>query len=173
MSNVATLLKRNRHTLDAFDGGELTIRPRLSTILLTCVDARVDPAHVFDLGRGDAGVLRNAGGRITPAIMRDLAILGFLASRVAGDKPMQPELAIMHHTDCGMGRLADPVAQSALSERLGIEPAEIAAMAVTDPVKSVQADIELLRRTPGVPKTLVVSGLVYDVTDGTVSQVVA
>ncbi len=76
MSDLETLLDRNRSFAEQFEGGDLNIRPRMATILLTCVDARVDPAHLFGLGLGDALVIRNAGGRITPAVMEDLGIFG-------------------------------------------------------------------------------------------------
>ena len=117
-------------------------------------------------------MLRNAGGRITPAVLRDLAVLGFLAGRLPGNAAAQLELAIIHHTDCGMSRLADPAAQQDLAKRLGIEPADVASMAITDPAESVRADIETLRRMPGAPGSLVISGHVYDVATGSLSEIV-
>ncbi len=173
MSDVHVLVNRNRRFAEDFQDGGLSIRPRLSTFVLTCLDSRVDPARIFDLELGDAVVMRNAGGRVTDGVLRDLAVLGFLAASLPGAAGMKPELVVVHHTDCGMSRLADPEAQRAVGERLGIAPREVAAMAITDPALSVQDDIERLRRTPGVPDTLVVSGFVYDVADGTVTQVVA
>ncbi len=172
MSDVSTLLERNRRFAADFSEGDLAIRPRLSTIVLTCLDARVDPAHFLGLELGDGLVLRNAGGRITPAVLRDLAVLGFLASRLTGNAAPQLELAIIHHTDCGMSRLADPAAQQEFADRLGIEPAEVASMAIADPAESVRADIETLRRMPGAPGSLVVSGHVYDVATGSLGEVV-
>ncbi len=89
-ADLTTLLDRNRSFAEQFAAGDLKILPRTSTILLTCVDARVDPAHLFGLGLGDAVVIRNAGGRITPAVMRDLGILGVLAAAAnqPGTSPM-------------------------------------------------------------------------------------
>ena len=173
-ADLTTLLDRNRSFADHFAAGDLKISPRMSTILLICLDARVDPAHLFGLGLGDALVIRNAGGRITPAVMGDLAILGVLAAAVSppGTSPRRPELVIVHHTDCGMSRLANPALQQQVAERLGLSVDEVAAMAITDPAKSVQSDIERLRSTPATPDQLVVSGLVYDVKTGTINQVV-
>ncbi len=173
MSDVSILVDRNRRFAEDFNDGGLPIRPRLSAFVLSCLDARVDPARIFDLDLGDAVVMRNAGGRLTAGVLRDLAVLGFLAASLPGASAMNPELVVVHHTDCGMSRLADSEAQRVLGERLGIEPAEVANMAITDPAQSVRSDIERLRRAPGVPNTLVVSGFVYDVADGTVAQVVA
>ncbi len=167
MSDLPQLLEGNRRFTAHFADGELPIRPRLSTIVLTCLDARVDPAHLFDLQLGDALVIRNAGGRINPSVLTDLAVLGLLAAALSGGKAMSQELVILHHTDCGMSRFADPSAQEALAQRLGIEPDEVATtMAITDPAQSVRDDITRLRQAPGPPDTL--SGLVYDVADGTV-----
>ena len=170
--SLTALLDRNRTFAEQFEAGDLTIRPRMSTIILTCVDARVDPAHLFGLGLGDAVVIRNAGGRITRAVMGDLGILSVLAANMPGPGAMQPELVVIHHTDCGMCRLAKPGIQQQVAERLGLSVDEAAAMAITDPAKSVQDDIERLRQTPGTPNQLIVSGFVYDVKHGTINQIV-
>ncbi len=173
-ADLTTLLDRNRSFAEQFAAGDLKILPRMSTILLTCVDARVDPALLFELGLGDAVVIRNAGGRITPAVIGDLAILGVLAAAASqpGTSPMQPELVIIHHTDCGMSRLSNPAIQGQVANRLGLSVDEVSAMAISDPATSVQDDIERLRQTPGTPDELVVSGFVYDVSNGTINQVV-
>ncbi len=170
--DLAALLGRNRSFVEHFESGDLSIRPRLATILLTCVDARVDPAHFLRLEIGDAVVIRNAGGRITPAVMADLAVLGVLAANMPGPSAMRPELVVIHHNDCSMSRLANPAIQEQVARRLGLTVDEAAAMAITDPSESVQDDIERLRQNPGTPDQLVVSGFVYDVSSGTISQVV-
>ncbi len=173
-ADLTALLDRNRSFAEQFAAGDLKISPRMSTILLTCLDARVDPAHLFGLGLGDAVVIRNAGGRITPAVMVDLGILGVLAGAAnqPGTSPMQPELVVIHHTDCGMARLANPAIQGQVAKRLGLSVDEVSAMAISDPTTSVQDDIERVRHTPGTPNQLVVSGFVYDVSNGTINQVV-
>ena len=173
MSDLPQLLEGNRRFAYRFNQGGLPIHPRRSTIVLTCLDARVDPAHIFDLKLGDALVIRNAGGRVTPAVARDLAVLGLLPTGLPGDAAVTLELAIVHHTDCGMSRFADPAARRALAQRIGIEPDEVATtMAIADPAQSVRDDIARLRTTPSAD-TLVASGFVYDVADGTIRQVVS
>lgn len=172
MNAVSALLDRNRRFAEQFDAGDLAIPPRLSTIVVTCLDARVDPAHLFGLELGDALVIRNAGGRITPAVLQDLAILGVLAANLPGSSAMQSELVVVQHTDCGMARLATPTVQEQAAQRLGLTVDEVAAMAITDPAASVRGDIELLRAAAGTPDQMVVSGLVYNVAEGTVEQVV-
>ena len=172
MTDLNALLDRNRTFVERFEAGELTIRPRMSTIILTCVDARVDPAHLFGLGLGDAVVLRNAGGRITAAVTADLAILGVLAANMPGPGDMRPELVVIHHTDCGMSRLANSAIQEQVAKRLGLSVDDVGAMAITDATTSVRDDIERLRHTAGTPDQLVVSGFVYDVSNGPINQVV-
>ena len=137
MADLTMLMDRNRSFAEQFEAGDLTIRPNLSTIILTCVDARVDPAHFFELGLGDAVVVRNTGGRINPAVMRDLGILSVLAANMPGAGAMQPELVVIHHTDCGMSRLANPAIQEQVATRLGLSTDEVAAMAITDPARAL------------------------------------
>lgn len=173
MSDVATLLERNQKIAETFTDGELTGRPRLSTIVITCVDARVDPVHIFGLEPGDAVVIRTAGGWITRGALHDLAILGVLAANAPGPSPMQPELVVVHHTQCGMGQLANPGIQQQVAERLGLSIEEVAKMVITDPATTVRNDIDRLRHTPAMPDGLVVSGLVYDVAAGTIDEIVA
>ena len=105
-------------------------------------------------------------------MLQDLGILSVLAANMPGPGAMQPELVVIHHTDCGMSRLANPAIQEQLATRLGLSIDEVAAMAINDPVKTVQDDVDRLRQTPGTPDQLIVSGLVYDVSSGTVNQVV-
>ncbi len=107
-------------------------------------------------------------------MLADLAVLGLLTAALPPDKATTLELVVLHHTDCGMSRFADPAAQQALATRLGIEPDQVAeTMAITDPAQSVRDDITRLSRSPGLPDTLVVSGLVYDTAHGTVEEIVA
>ena len=166
MSDLPALLERNRNIADAFKHGDLPIRSRLSTVVLTCVDARVDPATSLtsDPATQSSSVTPAEGS--PPAVMGDLAVLGVLAANMPGTTPMQPELVVIHHTDCGMGRLADPTIQQQVAKRLGLSVDQVAAMAITDPTTTVRDDIERLRHTPETPDELVVSGLVYDVAAG-------
>ena len=172
MDNLTTLLERNRAFAEGFASGDLPIPPRLATLVVTCLDARVDPAHFLGLELGDAVVIRNAGGRINSAVLRDMGLLGVLGASMPGPG-LQLQLVLIQHTNCGMGRFADPEVQALAVQRLGLSAEEAAAVAVTDPAASVRADIERLRATPGVPDQMVVSGFVYDVTDGSVTEAVA
>ena len=75
MADVHTLIDRNLEFANSFKQGDLTLLPRLSTLVLTCLDARVDPAHLFGLELGDAVVMCNIGGRVTDEVIEQIAIL--------------------------------------------------------------------------------------------------
>ena len=163
MTAQERLRNRNQAFFDGFSQGKLTLRPRLSLLILTCLDPRVDPARIFGLQIGDAVVMRNAGGRVTEDVMSGLAIVGYLASSTSVGSTTLPEIVIMHHTDFGMGKLASTEAQQALAQPLGRSHADIAAMAITDPHESVRDDMAKLLAARGLADSIAVSGCVYDV----------
>ncbi len=169
MSDLELLLDRNRLRQAHFEFGNLGIPPRLSTMILTCVDTRVDPAHLFGLEPGDALILRNTGGRVTSGVLFDLAVLTTLSRNWPGDAEL--ELIVIHHTDCGMQRLTNPDVQSRIASGLGVPVGEVAALAITDPTASVRHDVELIRGASDSPRDTTVTGLVYDVTTGTLTRV--
>ena len=141
---------------------------------LTCLDHRVDPALTLGLRLGDAPVLRNAGGRVTQPVIEEIAYLAFLGRRLAGgpvhgDKSV--EVAVIHHTQCGTGLLADPGFRQQAAEATGADEAALEASAVADPHITVAADVERLLASPLLPPQMSVSGHVYDVETGRVTTV--
>ncbi len=171
MADVQTLIDRNLEFASSFDQGDLAILPRLSTLVLTCLDARVDPAHFLGLELGDAVVMRNIGGRVTNEIIEHIAILRALVVVLAGGAGF--EVAIVHHTDCGTSRFANPQVRQKLAQAAGTSEAAIERLAITDPQASVAEDLDRLRAAPTLPDELVVAGYVYDVTDGQVREIFA
>ena len=170
MADMQTLIDRNHDFASSFNQGDLPLLPRLSTLVLTCLDARVDPAHLFGLELGDAVVMRNIGGRVTDEVIAQIGILRGLAV-VAGGGGL--EVAIVHHTDCGASRFANPQVRQRLGQAAGTGEAAIERLAITDPQTSVAEDLDRLRAAPILPDELVVAGYVYDVTDGHVRETVA
>jgi carbonic anhydrase len=170
MAELQTLVDRNAKFARSFNQGDLPLLPRLSILVLTCLDARVDPAHFFGLELGDAVVMRNIGGRVTDEVIEQIAILRGLA--VAGGGTGF-ELAIVHHTDCGASRFANPQARQKMGAIAGTGEAAIGRLAITDPRISVAEDLDRLRAAPTLQDKLVVAGYVYDVSDGHVREVVA
>ena len=129
-----------------------------------CVDSRVDPSDVLGLALGEAVVMRNIGGRITPATLRSWALL----RRLGQGQPPAGALVILHHTDCGIRRLADYPDQ--LADYFEIPVADLDSKAVTDPYAAVRIDVGIARQT--FPPSVLVSGMVYDVNSGIVEVVV-
>lgn len=170
MSNTATLLDRNQSFAASFGAAEMPILPKMRTVILTCGDARVDPAHVLGLELGDAVVIRNNGGRVTREVLEEIATLAFLVKQIDPESQGGFELVIIQHTQCGAERFADPNLQEALKTHLGID---VSHSAIHDHEDSLKQDIERLRSAPEVPGNIVVSGLIYDVKTGAARQVVA
>ncbi len=117
-------------------------------------------------------VLRNSGGRVTDDVEQGVALLAGMTRLVAGDRAPRLSLAIVHHTDCGLERIAAPGPRQALSQSTGLEPGVLEMLAISDHEASFKDDIERLRASDLVPPELVVSAHLYDVTSGRVSQVV-
>jgi len=131
--------------------------------VLGCVDSRVDPGDVLGLELGEGVVMRNIGGRVTPAALRSWALLG----RLSRGRPPSGHLVILHHTDCGITRLADYPEQLAAFFEIPVE--ELASKAVADPYAAVRVDTAIARHA--LPPSRPVSGLVYDVGTGLIEIV--
>jgi carbonic anhydrase len=144
--------------------------PTLGLFVITCLDPRVDPAHILGLGLGDAMVVRNVGGRVTPEVINDVAFIGQLAENVLPDGPLF-EVAVIHHTQCGTGALADDTFRRRYAERIGADEAALREHAVLDPAHTVAHDVARLRSAPSISSRIAVSGHVYDVVTGVVRPV--
>jgi carbonic anhydrase len=178
MGYLDSLLKRNRE-FAARQPAAGTLMPSLpkalpnvKAIIVGCADMRVDPAHVLGIRPGEAVVMRNIGGRITPVLLQELGLLGKIGE-VAGEVPGgggEFHLVVLQHTDCGITRLANERAM--LSQYFQVPEAEVKSKAVNDPRAAVAADVALLRTIPQLPPTWLISGLVYDVATGRIEVVV-
>jgi carbonic anhydrase len=171
MTGIESALERNR-TFAAAGGHEgAVVFPNLSLFVVTCIDPRVDPAHFLDLGLGDALVVRNVGGRVTPEVINDVAFIGQIAENVEPDGPLF-EVAVVHHTQCGAAALSDEGFRRRFAERTGTDEPTLADRAVLDPVSTVTSDVERLRAASAVSPRIAVSGHVYDVVTGLVETIV-
>lgn len=174
-SPFATLLERNK-AFAATDAKshvpEIPFIPNQLSFVITCVDPRTEPAAFLGAGLGDAIVLRTIGGRVTPAVLRDVAYISYLLDTKAPDGPWF-ELAVVHHTDCGSTFLADEELRHDFAERGGFDEAALAALPAVDPAQTVRTDVDLLRAAPQISPKIAISGHVYDVKSGVVTTIVA
>ena len=146
--------------------------PNVKAIIIGCADMRVDPADILGTKPGEAVVMRNIGGRITPGLMEQLGLLGRIGE-VAGEAPGgggEFHIIVLQHTDCGITRLVGN--PDMLARYFQISEAELKTKAVSDPRAAVAADVALLRAIPALPSEWLISGLVYDVATGLVEVVV-
>jgi carbonic anhydrase len=167
---IDDLLSANEAFRAAREFHGLQMMPRRRMLVIGCADPRVDPEKILGLRLGDAAVIRNIGGRITPATLatiEGLAALGAPAAhRDAGQTATGMDLVLLQHTDCGIRRLAQQ--QQALARFLGIDTERLRSMNVDDPYAAVGHDIAMLRRA--LPASMRVWGLIYDVTSGRVDR---
>lgn len=158
------------------DRADLALPPARAFAILTCMDARLDPAHFAGLREGDAHVIRNAGGRASDDAIRSLVI----SHKLLGTN----EWFVVHHTDCGMTLFTDDVIADLLSRSLdtavvdetgwrdvGAGPGSgegrfIKWLTFKDLRESVLEDVARIRNHPLVPKDLPVRGFIYDVKTG-------
>jgi carbonic anhydrase len=161
--------------------GELSLPPARGFAILTCMDARLDPAKYAGLAEGDAHVIRNAGGRASDDAIRSLVI----SYKLLGTK----EFFVIHHTDCGMEFFSNDVMRELLASSL--ETAELTSkgfrdvgrgpgshageyiewLTIQDQAQAVLDDVEHIRTHPLVPKSIPVYGFIYDVRSGKLIEV--
>lgn len=162
MSITTELVAANRAFQRARTPHTLPLPPARRVAIVTCMDARLDPAKVLGLAEGDAHVIRNAGGRSSEAL-RSLVI----SQRLLGTR----EIVVIHHTDCGMLTFSNSELHARVHQELGSDASDIDFLPFTDLEQSVVDDVALLARSrllePGTP----VRGYLYDVTTGAISEV--
>jgi carbonic anhydrase len=157
------LLAANERYAKEFTLGDLPAAPRLRVAILTCMDARLDPAKFLGLREGDAHVIRNAGGRATDDAIRSLVVSYQLLGTQA--------VVVIHHTSCGMQRLTNERLRAELRHDHGIDASGIDFLPFDDVDASVREDVERLRTSPLIPRRIPVFGFVYVVASGQLRRV--
>jgi carbonic anhydrase len=183
MSNLVqeVLAANQRYAADFGDKAKLAMPPARHFAILTCMDARLDPAQFAGLAEGDAHVIRNAGGRASDDAIRSLII----SYKLLGTR----EWFVIHHTNCGMefftndvmrGLLANSLETAALTDKgfqdVGKSPGSRAGefiewFTIRDQKQSVLDDVQRIREHPLVPKKIAIYGHVYDVKSGRLLEV--
>lgn len=149
----------------------LRMLPSSKSLIIGCVDPRVDPARIFALEQGEVGILRNVGGRVTPAMIETLALLNDVARGAGGRMGPEAHVILLHHTDCGIDHCRH-LAPDLLARHMGVAPEALDEQAIADPHASVARDVATLMAHPDVVGERSVSGLVYDVATGSVEVIV-
>ena len=163
------------------DKSNLPMPPGRHFAILTCMDARLDPAKFAGLAEGDAHVIRNAGGRASDDAIRSLVI----SCKLLGTR----EWFVIHHTNCGMETFTDEVMRGLLASSLSTATIDekgwhdqndetgttegefIDWLTIGDQTKSVVADVRRIRTHPLVPQTIPIYGYVYDVKSGRLVEI--
>ena len=172
MSDLSIYYERNAAFAEGFDQGDLVIKPKIMTIVLTCLDARVDPGQFAGIDLGDAFVMRNVGGRVTDTVMLEVAMLWQLMKLGAGGVEPPLGLAVVHHGDCGMAKFANPQVADAITAIFGTSDV-VDTYSINDERMSVTTDVDRALASGHTPAGLTVSGHRYDVSTGRLEQVVA
>jgi carbonic anhydrase len=144
----------------------------VKAMIIGCADMRVDPAHVLGIRPGEAVVMRNIGGRVTPGLLEELGLLGRIGA-VAGEAPGgggEFHLIVLQHTDCGITRLGGDPAM--LARYFELNERDLTAKSVMDPRAAVAVDVASLRAIDALPDHWILSGLVYEVATGLAEIVV-
>lgn len=184
MSVLSDVLAANKNYVANFgDKSSLALPPARQFAVLTCMDARLDPAKYAGLSEGDAHVIRNAGGRASDDAIRSLVI----SYKLLGTK----EWFVIHHNDCGMEYFTDEVMHGLLANSLetaalgadgfhdvGKGPGSTAGvlidwLTISNTQQAVTDDVETIRRHPLVPASIPIYGYVYDVKTGSLMEVPA
>ena len=147
----------------SFTLGDLPLPPAKGVAVVACMDARLNVYGLLGLHEGDAHVIRNAGGVVTPDELRSLAI----SQRLLGTS----EIILIHHTDCGMLTFTDDGFKASIQEETGLKPAW-SAEAFGDLDTDVRQSIARIKASPFIPKKDSVRGFVFDVATGKLNEVV-
>lgn len=183
MSDVKSeILSANQDYAAAFGGkAKLATPPARRFAILTCMDARLDPAKFAGLAEGDAHVIRNAGGRASDDAIRSLVI----SHKLLGTA----EWFVIHHTNCGMETFTSEIMGTLLASSIGPaaytgggwhnasdQPGSVAGkyidwLTISDPEQSIRDDVARIRNHPLVPSTIPVHGYQYDVKTGALKEI--
>jgi carbonic anhydrase len=177
------LIANQKYSASFGEKSNLALPPARRFAVLTCMDARLDPAKYAGLSEGDAHVIRNAGGRASDDAIRSLVI----SYKLLGTH----EFFVIHHTDCGMEFFTNEVMRGLLDNSL--ETAELTPagfrdvgkgpgsragefiewLTIADRHQAVVDDVLRIRNHPLVPRSIPIYGYVYDVKTGKLNEVEA
>jgi carbonic anhydrase len=165
VSELQGMLTANQAFQQSFHDGDKPMPPARKVAIVTCMDARIHPEKALGLEIGDAHMIRNAGGRASDDALRSLVISSHLQGTT--------EFAVIHHTDCGMLTFTNDHLQAKLHDETGADASHIDFLPFPDLEQSVRDDVSAILASPFIDDSIPVSGYIYDVHTGAVTQVVA
>jgi carbonic anhydrase len=157
MTTVEEFLNANASYASTFQKGDLPMPPARKVAVLTCMDARIDPARALGLEEGDAHVIRNAGGRAADAL-RSLVISEQLLGTTS--------IVVIHHTDCGMLTFSNADLHAKVQQELHADASSIDFLPFRNLEQSVRDDRDFLRSSSLIPESIEITGFLYDVRTG-------
>ena len=158
------VFRANAEYVREFKSSDLTGEAREGLAIVTCMDSRIDPLRIVGMRAGDAKILRNAGARVTEDVLRTL----LLAVHLLGVN----RVLVMPHTDCRMVSGTEEEIHQAIWESAGVDTRSFEIRTVRDQRTTLSTDVTRIRAFPLMPKALVVSGAIYDVHTGQLTQIV-
>jgi len=160
------LVEKNAEYASSFTEGALALPPAKKYLVLTCMDARIDPAAAFGITLGDAHVIRNAGASAKDAL-RSIII----SEQLLGTT----EILLIKHTGCGMLTFQNADAHAVVAKNLGDKAAEaikgLDFLPFPELEQGVKDDIAFLKASEAVPEGVTITGWVYEVETGKVNKV--
>jgi len=162
MSAIDEYLENNAAYATGFSAGDLPIPPADEIAIVSCMDSRLDMVALLGLDKGDAHMIRNAGGVVTDDVIRSLVI----SQRLLGTR----EIMLIHHTDCGALKFTDDELKDAIEAETGCRP-PFSMRPFSSPEDDLRQSIARLRESPFIPHREVIRGFVYEVESGRLREV--
>jgi carbonic anhydrase len=164
MSELDAILAANASYATGFAQGDLPAPPSRRFAVVTCMDARLDPARYAGLALGDANVIRNAGGVVSDDVLRSLVISHWLLGT--------QEAFVVGHTDCRMEEFTDDQLRRKLADKTGADTSNLEFLTFPDVRSGVARSVGRIRESDLLPESFAARGLVYDVRTGRLEEVV-
>ncbi|HEY6130008.1 MAG TPA: carbonic anhydrase [Candidatus Acidoferrum sp.] len=164
MSVFDELMEHNKAYAKRFDLGHLQTPPARKLVILTCMDSRMDLEQLLGLRVGDAHMIRNAGGIATDDAIRSL----ILSTHLLGTRA----IAVIQHTQCGLMSITDEAFRWRLSTETGRDASHLSFHAFRDMDDNISEQVRRIREQPFLPKQIQVRGYAYDVTTGSLREIV-
>ena len=164
MSYFENFLNANKAYVDLHGTAHLPLKPKTKVAIVTCMDSRLHVAQALGLALGDAHILRNAGWSCDG---RYDFVLWVISQQQMGTR----EIVVLHHTDCGAQTFKNDEFTAYLNKELGVDVSDQDFLPFTDVEESVREDMAILRQSPLIPEDVIISGAVYDVDTGRMTQV--